>query len=137
MQTNLILQLFTPYIQKEIAQLSKELNKTWDFRQFEDGVMKLMNQLEACLITCVLEECLTDFAFLMRLKVLAGKLGMRFKEYRTIRVRLCNGWQVTITTPYFIKAKPKRGRKKKGQMGGENILDWKFWVFWGNQALLF
>jgi len=118
MQIGTILQLFTPYIQKEVARLSEELGKTWDFRQFEDDVMRLTNQLEACLITCVLEEYLTDPAFLMPLKVLAGKLGMRFKEYRSVCIRLGNGLQAVITTPYFIKANPKRGRKKEVQMGG-------------------
>jgi len=117
MQTEAILQYFVPYIQREIAKLSEELSKTWDFRQFEDEMMKLMAQLEACLITCVLEERLTDPAFLKQLKLLGSKLGMGFKEYRRIRVRLCSGVQVTITTPYFLKAKPKRGRRKRGPNG--------------------
>ena len=137
MQTETILQLFTPYIQKEIAKLSKELNATWDFRQFEDGMMKLMNQLEACLIACVLDNCLTNADFLERLKLLGGKLGMYFKEYRTIRIRLCNGLQLSITTPYFLKAKSKRGRKKEAQMDEGSIWDWRFWAFWGRSALRF
>jgi len=126
MQTDLIVQFFTPYIQKEIERLSKQLSKTLDFRQFEDGMRKLMNQLEACVTVRILEEYLINPDFLMQLKKLAGKLGMKFKEYRTLRIRLGNGLQITISTPYFIKAKPKRGRKKKGQMGGENTLDWRF-----------
>ncbi len=137
MQTETILQLFIPYIQKEIAKLSKELNETWDFRQFEDGMIELMNQLEACLIACVLADCLTNPDFLERLKLLGGKLGMRFKEYRTIRVRLCSGLQLIVTTPYFLKTKPKRGQKKEAQMDGENIWDWRFWAFWDRPALLF
>ncbi len=137
MQTETILQLFTPYIQKEVAELSKELNETWDFRQFEDGMIKLTNQLEACLIACVLDNCLTSADFLEQLKLLGGKLGMYFKEYRTIRIRLCNGLQLNITTPYFLKTKPKRGRKKEAQMGGGGIWDWKFWAFWGKSALRF
>lgn len=126
MQTDFIIQFFTPYIQREAAQLSKQLSKTLDFRQFEDGMRKLTDQLEACITMCVLEECLTNPDFLTQLKRLAGKTGMKFKEYRTLRIRLGNGLQITITTPYFIKTKPRRGRKKKGQMGGESILAWKF-----------
>ncbi len=117
MQTDIILQLFTPYIQKETAKLSEELRNTWDFRQFEDGMMKLMSQLEALLTMCILEECLSDPAFLIQLQLLGGKLGMHFKEYRTLRIRLCNGLQVTVSTPYFLKTKSKRGRKKKGPNG--------------------
>lgn len=77
----------------------------------------LVNQLEALLIMCILQERLSDPAFLIRLKLLGGKLGMRFKEYRTLGIRLCNGLQVTISSPYFCKTKPKRGRKKKGPNG--------------------
>ena len=117
MQTDTILQLFTPYIQREIARLSEELSKTWDFRQFEDDLMKLMNQLEACLIKYILEYHLTDPSVLTRLKLLGGKLGLKFKEYRTLRIRLSSGLQITVTTPYFLRAKPKRGRKKKGPNG--------------------
>ena len=137
MQTNFIIQFFTPYIQKETAQLAKQLGETLDFRQFEDGMQKLTNQLTACITACVLEEWLTNPAFLMRLKSVGGKLVMHFKEYRTLRIRLGSGLQITITTPYFIKTKPKRGRKKKGEMGGESILVWKSWVFWGRSAPLF
>ena len=137
MQINTILQLFTPFIQRETVKLSEELSNTWDFRQFEDGMTKLTNQLEAILIMCILEDCLSNPAFLMRLKLLGGKLGMRFKEYRTIRVRLCSGLQLIITTPYFLKTKAKRGRKKKAQMDGGSIWDWRFWAFWGRSALPF
>jgi hypothetical protein len=137
MQTDSIIQFSTPYIQRETAQLSEQLSKTLDFRQFEDGMRKLMNQLEAYITMCVLEEYLTKRDFLMQLKRLAEKLGMKFKEYRTLRIRLQNGLEITITTPYFIKTKSKRGRKKKGQMVGGDILDWKSLVFWEKLALLF
>ncbi len=121
MQTDTILQLFAPFIQKEIAKLSEELSNTWDFRQFEDGMMNLMNQLEAILTVCILEDCLSDPAFLTLLKLLGSKLGMRFQEYRTLRIRLCNGLRVTISSPYFLKTKPKRGRKKRAKWPGKTF----------------
>ena len=130
MQTDFIIQFFTSYIQRETARLAKQLSETYDFRQFEDGMRNLMNQFEACITMCVLNECLTNRDFLMQLKKLAGKLGMKFKEYRPLHVRLQNGLEIKITTPYFIKVKPKRGRKKRGQMGGVGIWAWKFWVLW-------
>ena len=134
MQTNAIIQFFTPYIQRETAQLAKKLGETLDFRQFEDDMQNLMNQLMACVTAYVLEEWLTSPAFLMQLKSVGGKLGMHFKEYRTLRIRLGSGLYITITTPYFVKTKPKRGRKKKVPMDGESILVWKSWVFWRRSA---
>jgi len=67
----------------------------------------------------VLEERLTDPDFLAQLKRLAGKMGMKFKEYRTLRIRLGNGQQIAVATPYFLKTKPKRGRKKRAKWAGE------------------
>jgi hypothetical protein len=137
MQTDFIIQFFTSYIQRETARLAKQLSETYDFRQFEDDMRDLMNQFEACITMCVLNECLTNGDFLMPLKKLAGKLGMKFKEYRPLHIRLQNGLEIKITTPYFIKAKPKRGRKKRGQMGGVGIWDRKFWVLWAKPRPLF
>ena len=137
MQTNFIIQFFTPYIQRETTQLAKQLSETLDFRQYEDDMQKLMNQLTACITAYALEEQLTNPAFLARLKSIGGKLGMHFKEHRTLRIRLGSGLHITITTPYFIKTKPKRGPKKKEEMGGESILVWKYWEFWGRLVLLF
>ncbi len=42
---------------------------------------------------------------------------MRFKEYRTVTVYSATGRTMLIPTPYFVKAKPKRGRKKRGPNG--------------------
>jgi hypothetical protein len=137
MQTDFIIQFSTSYIQRETARLAEQLSQTQDFRQFEAGMRELMNQLEACITMSVLQECLANRDFLRRLKRLAGKLGMKFKEYRTLRVRLQNGLEITITTPYFSKTQPKRGRKKRGLMDEGGILGWKFWVFWGKPVLLF
>ena len=49
MQTDTIVQLFTSFIQKEIAKISDNLSKSWDISQFKDDTTKLMNQLQACL----------------------------------------------------------------------------------------
>lgn len=117
MQTEISLQYFPTFIQQEIAELSAELGKTLNFREFEDGMMSLMHQVEAALIAPVLEDLLTNQDFLKKLKILGGKLGMRFQEYRPLHIRLRDGLEVEISSPYFLKAKPKRGRKKKGPNG--------------------
>jgi len=117
MQTKHILQLFMPYIQKEIENLTEKLKQTWNLKEFEEDVLKLMAHLEACLIGHIVDECLKDATFLDQLKVLAGKLGMKFKEYRPLQLHLSNGLQITIASPYFLKSTGKRGRKKKGPNG--------------------
>lgn len=117
MQTEIILQDLPLLIQQEIEKITAELGKTLNFREFEDAVMKLMYEIEAKIIERVLEDLLTAPDFLKRLKVLGGKLGMRFEEYRPLHIRLRNGLKIKISSPYFLKSKSKRGRKKKGPNG--------------------
>ena len=42
---------------------------------------------------------------------------MRFKEVRGVRIRLGAGELVEVQAPYFLKARAKRGRKKRGPNG--------------------
>jgi hypothetical protein len=79
MRINTSLQFFIPYIQREINKLAEELGRTLDFERFEAGAMKLMSQVSACWVTSILEDMMTDPTFLVKLKYLGGKLGMRFK----------------------------------------------------------
>ena len=98
MQTEIILQDLPHLIQQEIEKLSAELGKTLNFREFEDAVMKLMHQIEAKIIETELADLLTAPDFLKKLKVLGGKLGMRFQEYRPLHIRLRNGLTIKIAS---------------------------------------
>lgn len=117
MRTALILHVYSHYIQIELSKLFEEFSQTWDTQRLEEGVKRLADELAACLIAEALNEILVSKGFLERLKEVGSKGGMRFKEYRRLQVRLQNGIQVEIKTPYFLKATPKRGRKKKGPNG--------------------
>ena len=76
-----------------------------------------MAQMCTVIAAIKLSEILAAADFLARLKQLGAAKGMRFKEYRTVKVYFATGKTMVITTPYFIKAKPKRGRKKQGPNG--------------------
>lgn len=117
MRIEIILQWYSHYMQIEMSKLFEEYSKVWDTEQFERGIRKLVRELESCLIALAINQILSSDIFLANLKVVGGKLGMKYKEYRKVKVRLHNGMQVEIRTPYFIKAKAKRGRKKKGPNG--------------------
>jgi len=48
---------------------------------------------------------------------------MRFVSYQTIWITLPTGTKIQIRSPFFVKASPKRGRKKRGpQKRGEHLL---------------
>lgn len=115
MRIELILQVYSQYIQIEMTKLCAEFSETWDTARLEAGVSRLTDALAACLLAVAINEILARAAFLERLKAMGSKLGMRFKAYRLLWVRLQNGIEIEIRTPYFLKA--KRGRKKKGPNG--------------------
>jgi hypothetical protein len=56
--------------------------------------------------------------FLAALKQLAARKGMRFNGFRKTSVRIFTGRTLSISSPYFIKAKSKRKRKKAHKGSG-------------------
>lgn len=117
MLTNLFLQAIMKFVKARIETLSDELEATLDFAAFEAEMNELMNRINTVIVAIKLTELLTSAAFLEKLKQLGGRKGMGFKEYRTVTVYFATGKTMLIPTPYFVKAKPKRGRKKRGPNG--------------------
>ena len=65
----------------------------------------------------LLNEVLNDADFLRRLRELGARQGMRFVSYQSISIILPSGSRVALKSPFFVKATPKRGRKKRGPQG--------------------
>jgi len=117
MMLDTILQDFPEKVKTKVAELIQELLATWDFRAFEKALTALMNDFEATVTQIVLQDFLSNPLVLTALKQVAARRGMRFKEYRTLSLRLINGQTITVSSPYFIKAASKRGPKKRGPNG--------------------
>jgi len=75
--------------------------------------------VEAYLST-VIENVLCDPELLPKLKVGAGRMGLRFNGYRPTSIRLLTGKPIKIQSPYFAKTKSKRrpGPKPKKRKSG-------------------
>ena len=127
MQTEIIIQVLTPHIQAAMERLLEELTQTWDTGAFETGVRQIMEIVEACFVQIAWNEHLADPENLKRLKQWGAKLGMKFKEYRYLTLRLHSGKRIRIRSPYFLKAAAKRGRKKEARMDVGNIWDCPVW----------
>jgi hypothetical protein len=57
------------------------------------------------------------------LRALGARKALRFVSYQKIRITLPTGTKIEIRSPFFVKAAPKRGRKKRGpQNRGEHLL---------------
>ena len=60
---------------------------------------------------------------LERLKILGGKKGLRFVSYQEVQITLPTGTKIPVRSPFFVKASPRRGRKKRGpQKRGNHLL---------------
>ncbi len=98
--------------------LEELLRSSLDFTELERTLKETVDRHLGEMLRVVLGGLLTDKGFLERLRVLGGKLGMRFKEYRTVRLRLASGLVIEVRAPYFLKAAPKgRRRRKRGPNG--------------------
>lgn len=117
MLTDLFLQAIMKFVKARIETASDDLAATLDFATFEAEMNELMNQIGTLMVAIKLADLLTSAAFLVKLKQLGAHKGMHFKEYRMVTVYFATGQKVLVPTPYFVKAKPKRGRKKRGPNG--------------------
>jgi hypothetical protein len=96
-----------------IAEFTQRLN----FAKLEKALIQECAKLCAEMLQALLQDLLNDTVFLALLKIYAGKKGQRFKEYREITVSLSNGQRITISSPYFCKARKHHKRKKRGPNG--------------------
>jgi hypothetical protein len=117
MMPSTILQNFVEEVKGQFEQLEQELRQTFEFAVFEQTLTEILNRLSAVLIEKVLTELLSDRSLLACLKQLGGKLAMRFKEYRSVTLRLANGQTIRVSAPYFTKARSKKRGKKRGPNG--------------------
>ena len=114
-----ILQDFERKVKEKIEELMDELRENLDFAAIEQVLTEMLNELLASLLGKMLNELLSEKNVLKQLKILGGRLAMRFKEYRWVTIRLGNGQTIRVRAPYFIKTPPKdkRRRKKRGPNG--------------------
>ena len=84
----------------------------------------------------ILGKLLRESDYLAALRHLGGRLAMRFKEYRLVRVRLANGQSIQVWAPYFLKARPKSRRRKRGPNGRGVYLGLEVLGFIGRESAL-
>lgn len=97
--------------------LVENLEETLSFEAFERGLRGLTQEVIALVVAPVLNRVLCDEALLSRLRQAAGTIGYRYKEHRPVKVRVLEGVEVLVQSPYFTKKERKRGKKKKGPNG--------------------
>lgn len=105
------LQKFTDSILEIQAKLSSDL----DFNALEFSLRDAFHELVDHVLLPTLQAILDNrIWFLVALKQLAAKKGMRFCGFRQTSVRIFTGRTLSISSPYFVKAKSKRKRAPNG-----------------------
>jgi len=102
-------------IEMKCQELGELVEEGLDFTSLEVAMREALNPLEVSLLKPLLQKVLDSQTLLSQLKKLGGYLGMRFKGYRQIEVRLGNGETIRVSSPYFSKAKPKSGPGKRAK----------------------
>jgi hypothetical protein len=93
----------------------RELSQDFDFAALEAKVSEAVNCLGAAVLKAALSALLMAPDFIQALKDFGGRLGMRLKGYRSVKVHL-GGQSVEVVAPYFVKAAPK-GRRRARRPG--------------------
>ncbi len=112
-----ILSEFGDEVKKISPQLEDQLKDTFGFSVIEQTVAKIVNRLAARILERIITGFLNDPTVLNVMKQIGGRMAMRYKEPRPITIYLYNGQKIEVYSPYFIKVRSKKRRKKRGPNG--------------------
>ncbi len=104
-----------------ILEIQENLSSNLDFNALELSLRDVFHELVDHILLPTLQALLNDRKwFLVALKQLAAKKGMRFCGFRKTSVRIFTGRTLSISSPYFVKAKSKK-RKRAPNGSGSHL----------------
>ena len=112
-----IVQDLTAKVKVQLPTLVEDLEQSLSFDTFEHSLRTLTQEMIALVVGPVLNQVLQDEALLRRLRQAAGEIGYKYKEHRPLTVRVLEGVEVEVDSPYFTRKGRKRGKKKRGPNG--------------------
>ena len=112
-----IVRHFEAKVKEKEAEWVEGLKQSFSYEEVEREVLSMTQELASEVLAGVLKEVVEAEEVLESLKRFGGKLAYRFVGYRVVEVRVGNGKQVQVRSPYFVKAQSKRGKQKRGPNG--------------------
>lgn len=111
---------------QEVSQEAEILLREGRFLEASERLRMLEQEISDLCWESLLQEVFSDANFLQKLRELGARKGMRLVSYQPIEIILPSGNRIEIKSPFFVKASPKKGRKKKGPQGrGHHLgLEW-------------
>jgi hypothetical protein len=132
-----ILHEFVEKIKGKESEWFDQLKEEFSMEEVEREILDMVSDLFSGLMGSLLERMLKDKEMLKRVRYFGGKLAYRFVRYQEVTVRLANGGSLKVSSPYFVKANPKGGRKKRGPNGRGCHLLLELLGFMGHCSVLF
>jgi hypothetical protein len=117
MQLTNIINEFSGGIEGKVLEMMEQIKTELDFIKIEEILGNLVKSLVAKILEWILNQVLREEQTLKGLKEVGGSKALKYKEYREISVRLGNGENIRVLSPYFVKTRPKRKWKKRGPNG--------------------
>ncbi len=104
-------------ISGDISSLSEtitDLMKKGKIGSVMEEIEKTTKRMQDMVWLAFIQQILSSHSFLDALRRFGGTKALRFVSYQKIYITLPTGTKVQVISPFFVKAKPKRGRKKRG-----------------------
>jgi hypothetical protein len=112
-----IVNQITAKVNQNLPGMVSDLQEGLSFSGFERSLARLIQDVVGVVVSPVLNEVMQDAGVLFRLRQAASSMGYRYKAHREVTVRVLEGVEVKVSSPYFVKKARKRGRKKRGPNG--------------------
>ena len=123
--TNTIIELIAQPLFEKIKEAGSQIHDSLNLGAVHaatETIRQLSTWFENLIWTSYLTSLFKCKITLQWLRGLGAQKGLRFVSYQQIRVMLPTGTKVRVRSPFFVKASPKRGRKKRGpQNRGEHL----------------
>jgi hypothetical protein len=123
--TNTIIGLITQPLSEKIKEVEDQIHDSLvhgAIHTATETIRKLSVWFEELIWNLYLTSLFQCEIILLWLRALGAQKGLRFVSYQQIWVTLSTGTKVQVRSPFFVKARPKRGRKKRGpQNRGEHL----------------
>lgn len=123
--TNTIIELIAQPLSEKIKEVGSKIQDSLIHGAIQAAteiIRKLSIWFEDLIWKSYLTSLLQCEIIMSWLRALGAQKGLRLVSYQQIWVTLPTGTKIQIRSPFFVKARPKRGRKKRGpQNRGEHL----------------
>lgn len=114
---NTLVEAMMQYVETDFLEAATQVENLLlkcDIKQIQCVVSGICRMTVDLIWEKVFNMVFSDRNFLASLRIFAGRKGLRFVSFQTVGIVLPTGTRTQMKVPFFVKAAPRRGRKKRG-----------------------